>query len=265
MIQELNGDLARLNLAPHIGAYSSSSKHSATLDRRGCGIELATVETELVDANDYWNFNQFSWPRSLNSFGINVLGDRVTRCFLARLELRVDALRGCFNDTHCQNAPFGTEAEQISNVKSSLTEVRKYCLGRLNGFDEACVILTQTYVAFARLADPYWMKNSLVSAKPPRDPTAKTLLDPVVDLDAIDRVIWALTTVSRSLQELPDPEVVVLNAAACFDLVVDLSAKKFFWKGEKFLPQLSPVSWELFSVLVEAHRRWNRADLTKGL
>ena len=257
-IRKLNEELARLSLAPQIaGVFSVSSSQSVTSDRLDgdCGFVMA-VEPELVDPNDYWDFNQSNCPRQIDSLGINTLGDRVTRCFLVRLELHIDALREYL--VNCQDQTFGNKTAKIAQAKSAAAEIRETCLERLNGFDEASIVLTQVYAGFARFADPHWIRDSSTVVQLKETLLAESILEPIVDPDALDRVVWALSTVSKKLEELPDPEVIVEYAASRFELVVDLSAKTFIWKGDQFLSNLSPSSWELFSVLIEARKHWNR-------
>ena len=78
------------------------------------------------------------------------------------------------------------------------------------------------------------------------------------DLDAVDRVAWALSTVANELEQIPDPDQVIRHAASRYKLVVDFSAKTFFWKCEEFKEELSHSNWELFAVLLEARKCWNR-------
>ena len=257
----LNADFSVKSSAPFElpvsgGVEVAEKKKCSGSDQSSYLIDV--LEQELVDPNDYWNPIHTTCPKQMELLGVTPLSDRVTRAFLARAEFSIESLNDYQGSIHCENqANEDSVASQIDTAKATAVEIRRCCLARLNGFDEACIILTQVYAAFARFVDLHWMAAGELGEQQ-EVLLAKEVLDPIVDMDAMDRIVWALSTVSNSLEELPDPDVAVENAVPLFNLVVDLSAKTIFWKGEQFEKQLSPGSWELFSVLLEARTLWNR-------
>ena len=81
---------------------------------------------------------------------------------------------------------------------------------------------------------PAKQSNWIVNPTPLGSLTAKSVIGSSVDEDFLDRLAWTLSTVADELEQIPDPEFVVQHAVTRFKLVVDLSAKTFFWKGEEF-------------------------------
>ena len=225
-----------------------------------CGSLDGLIDKGLVNPDDYWASNETSCSRKVNPLGVTALGDRVTRLFIARLDYCALELSRILNRIHPEyrRAPRTEVVAQISEAKSKATAIRGQHTGKLNNFDEACVVLTQVYAGFTRHSDLFWLPNENLSNQHQADLLAQSILEPAVDLDAVDRVAWALSTVANELEQIPDPDQVIRYAASRYKLVVDFSAKTFFWKGEEFKEELSHSNWELFAVLLEARKCWNR-------
>jgi len=220
-----------------------------------------TKERWLVDPKDYWVFTNrpFADSKEMELYGVKSLGDRVTRSFLARLESTLDKLNEQLPRLSVETMSHSDKqiAGKIERLSSKAKNISQECREQLNGFVEASIILTQVYSAFSRFVDLHWLPKDY-AAELQESALANSIFQPTVDLDAIDRIAWALLVASQTIEELPDPEAVVKNAASRFKLVVDLSAKKNFWLGNQFTDRLSPTSWELFVLLVEARKYWDR-------
>ena len=81
------------------------------------------------------------------------------------------------------------------------------------------------------------------------------------DGDALDGAIDFLwQSLKSSIQPSESDELLapLEQAVQNNELVVDLVGKQIFWLGTKFEGKLPSKSWEFFSVLVEAHKSWDR-------
>ena len=248
-IQQVNDDL--IGLISKLGAFLPNCSTDST--------NQSVATCEFVDPKEYWKrSDRFSKPDT-RLYGIECLGDRITRSFLARLELTINELEKQLLrqpvDAHVVVKRGDTA--KLERVKAKSKAIARDCRKQLNGFVEASIILTQVYAEFARYVDLHWLPKDY-APEPGEHLWRNSTLDPHVELDVIDRVVWALSIVSRSLEELPDPESVIEEATLRYRLVVDLSAKTIAWQGEQLNRDLSPTSWELFSLLVEARKFWNR-------
>ena len=220
------------------------------------GLQTSAFTSPLVDPDDYWAPIKTAYDEELKLIGLSPLGDRVTRACLARIEFCLKNLGNFKTNAAFPWASTENVVRSLSdNVEPAAQKIRGQCLACLNGFGEACIILTQVYAAFVRHVDLHWIANA---PTPQGSLIAKSVIGSSVDEDLLDRLVWALSIVADELEQIPDPECVVQHALTRFELVVDLSAKTFFWKGEEFKESLSPANWELFAVLVEARKHWNR-------
>lgn len=246
-IQQLNDDLA--GLMPKLGTLLASYSVNHPTN------QPSPIECRFVDPKDYWTCSDLALKPGAGQYGVECLGDRITRSFLARLELTINDLDR--QPVGSQETVKSGDSAKIERVKAKSKAIAKDCRKQLNSFVEASIVLTQLYAAFARYVDLHWIPKDY-SPKPHECLWPNSTVDPLVGLDVIDRVVWALSIVSKTLEALPDPEAVIEGAALRCKLVVDLSAKTIMWQGEELERDLSPTSWELFSLLVEARKVWNR-------